>query len=157
MISCHERIIRATIHLFHYCDHLRIQNPCSQTPMTEGFHVKDYGQPVKRYVQTMDLKDDPELIAEYRRRHSQEESWKEIRDGIREVGILDMQIFILGTRLVMIVETGLDFDWDSAMARLATLPRQQEWEDYMAIFQKCAEGATSDEKWQMMDRIFYLY
>ena len=64
--------------------------------MTQGFHVKDYGQPVKRYVQTMDLKDDPALIAEYRRRHSQEESWKEIRDGIREVGILDMQIFILG-------------------------------------------------------------
>ena len=69
--------------------------------MTNGFHVKDYGQPVKRYVQTMDLKDDPELIAEYRRRHSKEELWKEIRDGISEVGILDMQIFILGTRLVM--------------------------------------------------------
>ena len=125
--------------------------------MTQGFHVKDYRQPVKRYVQTMDLKDDPPLIAEYRRRHSKEESGQEIRDGIREVGILDMQIFILGTRLIMIVETPTDFDWDTAMARLAILPRQQEWEDYMAIFQQCAEGATSNEKWQMMDRIFYLY
>ena len=125
--------------------------------MTEGYHVKEYGQPVKRYVQTMDLKDDPELIAEYKRRHSQEEAWPEIRAGIREVGILDMQIFILGTRLVMIVETPVDFDWDRAMAHLATLPRQQEWEDYMAIFQQCAEGATSDEKWQMMERMFYLY
>lgn len=125
--------------------------------MTEGYHVKDYQRPVKRYVQTMDLKDDPLLIAEYRRRHSREEAWKEILDGIREVGILDMQIFILGTRLVMIVEAGLDFDWDEAMARLATLPRQQEWEDYMAIFQNCKAGSTSDEKWQMMDRFFYLY
>lgn len=125
--------------------------------MTEGYHVKEYGQPVKRYVQTMDLKDDPELIAEYKRRHSQEEAWPEIRAGIREVGILDMQIFILGTRLVMIVETPMDFEWDRAMARLATLPRQQEWEDYMAIFQQCAEGATSDEKWQIMERMFYLY
>ncbi len=125
--------------------------------MSEGVHVKDYGQPVKRYVQTMELKDDPELIAEYRRRHSEAESWKEIRDGIREVGILDMQIFIHGTRLVMIVETPLDFDWETAMARLATLPRQQEWEDYMAIFQDCKPGSTSDEKWQMMDRMFYLY
>ena len=125
--------------------------------MTEGYHVKEYGQPVKRYVQTMDLKDDPELIAEYRRRHSQEKAWPEILTGIREVGILDMQIFILGTRLVMIVETPVDFEWKNAMARLATLPRQQEWEDYMAIFQQCAEGATSDEKWQMMERIFYLY
>ena len=125
--------------------------------MTEGYHVKEYGQPVKRYVQTMDLKDDPELIAEYKRRHSRTEAWPEIRAGIREVGILDMQIFILGTRLVMIVETPVDFEWDSAMARLAMLPRQQEWEDYMAIFQQCAEGATSDEKWQMMERMFYLY
>ena len=124
---------------------------------TEGYHVKEYGQPVKRYVQTMDLKDDPELIAEYKRRHSQAEAWPEILAGIREVGILDMQIFILGTRLVMIVETPVDFEWDRAMARLATLPRQQEWEDYMAIFQQCAEGATSDEKWQMMERMFYLY
>ena len=125
--------------------------------MTEGYHVKEYEQPVKRYVQTMDLKDDPELIAEYKRRHSQEEAWPEILAGIREVGILDMQIFILGTRLVMIVETPVDFEWEPAMARLATLPRQQEWEDYMAIFQQCAEGATSDEKWQMMERMFYLY
>ena len=125
--------------------------------MTEGYHVKEYGQPVKRYVQTMDLKDDPDLIAEYRRRHSQTEAWPVILAGIREVGILDMQIFILGTRLVMIVETPVDFDWEHAMTRLATLPRQQEWEDYMAIFQQCAEGATSDEKWQMMDRMFFLY
>ena len=102
----------------------------------EGFPVKNYGQPVKRYVQTMDLKDDAELIAEYRRRHSEENAWPEILDGIRQVGILDMQLFILGTRLVMIVETPLDFDWDSAMAQLATLPRQQEWEDYMAMFQQ---------------------
>ena len=125
--------------------------------MAEGYHVKEYGQPVKRYVQTMDLKDDPELIAEYKRRHSQTEAWPEILAGIREVGILDMQIFILGTRLVMILETPMDFEWDRAMACLATLPRQQEWEDYMAIFQQCAEGATSDEKWEMMERMFFLY
>ena len=125
--------------------------------MTQGYKVKEFRQPVKRYCQTMDLRDNPELIAEYRRRHSREESWQEIRDGIREVGILEMEIYILGTRLFMIVETPLDFDWDTAMARLATLPRQQEWEDYMAMFQQCPEGATSDEKWQMMERMFYLY
>ena len=124
---------------------------------TQGYYVKEYHQPVKRYCQTMDLRDNPELIAEYRRRHSREEAWQEILDGIREVGILAMEIYILGTRLFMIVETPLDFDWDTAMARLATLPRQQEWEDYMAMFQQCAEGATSDEKWQMMERMFYLY
>ena len=105
----------------------------------------------------MDLKDNPELIAEYVKRHSEAEAWSEIRDGIREVGILEMEIYILGTRLFMIVETPLDFDWETAMARLATLPRQAEWEAYMSIFQQADATATSAEKWQLMDRMFYLY
>ena len=122
-----------------------------------GYRVKQYDGPVKRFCQTLDLKDNPDLIAEYRRRHSEGEAWTEIIDGIKEVGILEMEIYLVGTRLFMIVETPLDFDWDSAMARLATLPRQQEWEDYMSEFQKAAHGASSDEKWRMMERIFYLY
>ena len=125
--------------------------------MTQGYRVKNYGQPVKRYCQTMDLKDNPELIAEYKLRHTREKVWPEIIAGIRQVGILDMDIYILGTRLVMIVETPLDFNWDEAMAQLATLPRQQEWEEYMALFQNCQSDATSDEKWKMMERMFHLY
>ncbi|MBO4906135.1 MAG: L-rhamnose mutarotase [Bacteroidaceae bacterium] len=124
---------------------------------SKGYIQKQHGQPVRRFVQTMDLKNDPALIAEYRRRHSRELAWPEIRDGIREVGILEMEVYLLGTRLVMVVDAPFDFDWDAAMTRLATLPRQQEWEEYMAMFQACRKEATSDEKWQMMDRIFHLY
>ena len=123
----------------------------------DGYPVQQYHGPVKRYCQTLDLRDNPELIAEYRRRHSQEHIWKEIPEGIREVGILEMEIYLQGTRLFMIVETPLDFDWDTAMARLGTLPRQAEWEDYMAEFQLVKAGMSSAEKWQMMDRIFHLY
>lgn len=123
----------------------------------KGYRVKQYDGPVKRFCQTLDLKDNPQLIAEYRRRHSQGEAWIEIIEGIRQVGILEMEIYLVGTRLFMIVETPLNFDWDSAMARLATLPRQQEWEDYMSEFQAAEKGASSDEKWRMMERIFHLY
>ncbi len=77
--------------------------------------------------------------------------------GIREVGILEMEIYILGTRLFMIVETPVDFDWDTAMARLNTLPRQQEWEEYMSILQQAAPGMSSAEKWIPMERMFHLY
>lgn len=125
--------------------------------MTEGYKVQTYHQPVKRYCQTMDLKNEPALIKEYRNRHSEDNAWKEILDGIRAVGILEMEIYILDNRLFMIVETPLDFDWDSVMAKLATLPRQQEWEEYMAMFQDCDATATSDEKWKMMERMFHLY
>lgn len=123
----------------------------------EGYRVQEYHGPVKRYCQTLDLKDDPRLIKEYMRRHSEAEAWPEIRTGIREVGILEMEIYILGNRLFMIVETPLDFEWKTAMEKLARLPRQAEWEDYMSVFQVAAPGATSAEKWQLMDRFFYLY
>ena len=127
-----------------------------ETPQT-GYKVKDYQQPVKRYCQTLSLKENPELIAEYKKRHRQENAWPEILAGIKEVGILEMEIYILGSRLFMIVETPLDFDWETAMKRLSTLPRQQEWEDYMSIFQQAAEGTSSAEKWQLMERMFKLY
>ena len=32
-----------------------------------GYKMKEYGIPTKRYCQTLDLKDDPELISEYRK------------------------------------------------------------------------------------------
>lgn len=125
--------------------------------MNKGYIQKLHGQTVKRFVQIMDLKDEPDLIARYRRAHSREESWPEVREGIRQVGILEMEVYISGNHLVMVVDTPVDFDWDSAMARLAALPRQAEWEAFVAQFQQCAASATSDEKWQMTERIFHLY
>ncbi|WP_125040190.1 L-rhamnose mutarotase [Bacteroides faecalis] len=127
-----------------------------ETPKN-GYKVKSYNIPVKRYCQTLDLRDSPELITEYRKRHSQQEVWPEILEDIREVGILEMEIYILATRLFMIVETPLDFDWDSAMERLNTLPRQQEWEAYMSIFQQATPGMSSAEKWKPLERMFHLY
>lgn len=126
--------------------------------MIEGFKVKQHGVPVKRYCRTMQLREgDSKFIEDYRHAHSEGVIWQEVIDGIREVGILEMEVYILGTKLFMIVETPVDFNWDEAMARLATLPRQQEWETFMSRFQDCSAEATADEKWQMMERIFYLY
>lgn len=127
-----------------------------ETPKN-GYLARRYDQPVKRYCQTLDLRDEPALIAEYRRLHSEPCIWQEILDGIRSVGILEMEIYLVGTRLFMIVEAPLDFDWDSAMQRMATLPRQAEWEALTARYQKASADASSAEKWQLMERIFHLY
>lgn len=123
----------------------------------EGYKIKGHTEPVKRYCQTMDLKNNPSLIAKYKKCHNRAESWPEIRAGIRSVGILEMEIYILGSRLFMIVETPLDFNWKTAMEKLSHLPRQEEWENYAAGFQECSPGSTSAEKWKLMERMFYLY
>ena len=87
----------------------------------EGYvQTISYGK-IKRYVQFMEISDDPELISQYRMWHSQEYNWKEVRDGIREVGILEMEIYLIGNRLVMIVDAPADFRWSEAMGRLECL------------------------------------
>ncbi|MBD1433520.1 L-rhamnose mutarotase [Sphingobacterium sp. DN00404] len=117
---------------------------------------KQHHQIVKRYCLILDLIDEKHLINEYISAHSEKNHWKEIRRGLREIGILEMEIYVYGNRLVMIVETGLDFDWEVAFSKLETLPRQVEWETKMSFFQR-TKGERPDEKWLMMDRIFHLY
>ena len=95
----------------------------------DGYKQKQYSCLTKRYVQCLDLKSDEEAIRIYRKLHSEECHWKEIRDGIRCVGILEMEIYISDSHLVMVVDTPIDFDWDSSMSKLAKLPRQEEWEE----------------------------
>ena len=119
--------------------------------------MSDYHQPTKRYCQTMELVDNDESIELYKSLHSERNHWKEVREGIKSVGILEMEIYLFGNRLFMIVEVPLDFDWDEAMAKLALLPRQEEWERRVEAFQACRPGMTSTQKWDLMERIFYLY
>lgn len=126
------------------------------TTTPQGYLVKRFGTDTKRYVRTLTLRNEA-VIDEYRTRHAKGNIWQEIVDGLKEVGVLEMEIYIRGTELVMIVETPADFDWDSAMSRLAGLPRQQEWEDYMSQLQDAKAGASSTEKWLPMERMFYFY
>ena len=107
---------------------------------------------MKRYCQTLTLVDNPEMIEKYVEAHAH--VWPEIIAGQREVGIQDMQIFRHGRNLFMIMDTVDQFDFKRDMARLATLPRQAEWEAYVSQFQGANADARSDEKWQMMERIF---
>lgn len=105
----------------------------------------------------MDLVDNAELIEQYRLLHSPEHHWKEIRDGIREVGILNMDIYIRDNHLFMIVDVDIDFDWEESFGRLSKLPRQEEWEKLVSKFQVCDPNSTSSEKWVPIERIFTLY
>jgi len=108
----------------------------------------------KRYCKTLSLKDDAQLIEDYKKVHALGAAWPEITQGMHDVGIVDMEIYIYGTRLFMIMDTVPDFDHDKAMIELATKPRQSEWEAYVSRFQQSSAEATADEKWQLMERIY---
>ena len=108
----------------------------------------------KRFCKTMQLRNDSSLIEAYKKAHAKGAAWPEITQGMKEVGIIDMEIYLYGYTLFMIMDTVEDFDHDSAMSQLALKPRQSEWEAYMANFQNTSKEATADQKWQLMERIY---
>ncbi|MDD3810998.1 MAG: L-rhamnose mutarotase [Bacteroidales bacterium] len=111
---------------------------------------------MKRFCLALDLHDDPEKIRQYRHYHTKEGIWPEIPQGMREVGILDMEIYLLGTRLFMILEVPDGWDFDQEMSRLGRLERQPEWEAFVWQYQVPVPWAKPSEKWVLMEKIFDL-
>lgn len=125
--------------------------------LQEGYPVAHFSGKTKRYCQTLDLRDEPELIVAYKQLHSKEGIWQETLDAIHAAGVLEMEIYLLGTRLFMIVEMPANLDWAAAMQKMGQMPKQKEWEALTAQYQKADPNAGSAEKWQLMERIFHLY
>lgn len=107
-----------------------------------------------RYCLALDLKDDPNLIAEYERYHQQ--VWPEIVESIRASGIDLLDIYRTGNRLFMVLEAGPDFSFDKKAKADGSNPKVQEWETLMWKFQQALPWARPGEKWILMEKIFEL-
>ncbi len=108
----------------------------------------------RRYCLTLDLKNDPKLIADYKRHH--EKIWPEIAKSIKDSGIENMEIYSLGTRMFMIMEVNETFSFEKKSQADLRNPKVQAWEELMWKFQKPLPEAAPGEKWLLMDRIFKL-
>lgn len=108
----------------------------------------------RRFCLTLDLKNDPALIAEYRKYH--EQIWPEITQSIRDSGIEDMQIYLRGTRMFMIMDVNDGFSFEAKARTDSNNPKVQQWEGLMWKFQQALPDASSGEKWLPMERIFQL-
>jgi len=108
----------------------------------------------RRFCLTLDLKNDPTLIAEYKRYH--EKIWPEITKSIRDSGISDMEIYLLGTRMFMIMEVDEEFSFEAKAAADRSNLKVQQWEELMWKFQQALPEAKPGEKWLKMARIFKL-
>jgi L-rhamnose mutarotase len=105
-----------------------------------------------RQVLAIDLKDNA-VVETYRDYHRR--VWPEVLDSLKTSGLIDMQIYLLGLRLVMIAELEDGSDLRSAFAtRMASHPRVAEWERLMMSLQQPAPGAGPGEWWTAMERVF---
>lgn len=109
---------------------------------------------MKRYCLTLDLKDDQNLIEEYRQYHQQ--VWPEVLSSIRESGIKRMEIYHVQTRLFMIMETSDDFSFEQKNKLDQANATVQKWERLMDEYQQRLPFAKPEEKWVLMEKIFEL-
>ena len=122
-------------------------------PEGPGFKVNAKPEPM-RHCLALDLKDDPALIAEYRKYH--ERIWPEIAASIRNSGIGHMEIWLVSNRLFMIMETEEGFSFEGKAAADAADPKVQDWERLMWNYQQAIPAARPGEKWMFMEKIFDL-
>jgi len=108
----------------------------------------------RRFCLTLDLKDDPKLIAEYKRHH--EKIWPEITRSIKDAGILDLEIYLQGMRMFMILEVDESFSFEKKAQADRQNPKVQEWENLMWKYQKALPEGRPGEKWLLMERVFKL-
>lgn len=109
---------------------------------------------MKKYCLTLDLKDDPQLIEEYKAHH--QKVWPEVIESIKASGISNMEIYLLGNRLCMLVEAEDSFSFEQKAAMDSNNQKVEQWEALMWKYQKELPLAQPGQKWMLMDKIFDL-
>jgi len=108
-----------------------------------------------RYALALDLVENAERIAEYEKAH--EKIWPEVHQHLRAHGVLEMEIYRLGTRLFMIMEVDPDrYSAEDMASASKTNPQIVRWETLMWNYQVPTPWTPVGEKWVAMARIFKL-
>jgi L-rhamnose mutarotase len=108
----------------------------------------------RRFCLTLDLKEDPRLIDEYKQHH--QNVWPEITQSHRDAGIEDLEIYLFANRMFMILEVNDCFSFDAKAKADQENPQVQKWEELMWRFQQALPQANPGEKWLLMERIYSL-
>ena len=108
----------------------------------------------QKFCLALDLKEDPNLIAEYKAYH--QNVWPEIIKSIKDSGITLMNIYCVGNRLFMVIEATEDFSFEKKASMDTNNSKVAVWEELMLRFQLTLPFAESGEKWMVMENIFEL-
>ena len=103
---------------------------------------------------TLLLKDDAEIIGRYRQYHRH--VWPEVIARLREIGVVEMRIYVLGRRLFMYMQTVDGFAPEREFPKLNEDARYREWDELMRGFQQPVREAGAGEWWASMEEVFDL-
>ncbi len=109
---------------------------------------------MKRFCYTLDLKDNSKLKQEYIKHHSN--VWPEIINSLKESGIIKAEIYNIGDRLFLLIDTNDEFTEEKKRKLDLKNSIVQKWEALMSNYQKKIEFSKSENKWVRMNKIFEL-
>ncbi|ESQ84013.1 hypothetical protein AEAC466_09720 [Asticcacaulis sp. AC466] len=97
-----------------------------------------------------------EGIARYRAWHAAGAPPPAVTAAIRADDIRDLEIYLVGDRMVLIMDQGDRFDPVAKAARDADNPDVQAWDALMRTFQKPLPFGPEGSTWLEMERIYSL-
>jgi len=109
---------------------------------------------MQSYGLTLLLKDDAAVVERYKHHHR--DAWPEVIARLKEIGITEMKIYLIGRRLFMYMEAVDGFDPDRDFPKLNDLPRYREWDELMSSMQERVPEARDGEWWAAMEEVFDL-
>ena len=111
---------------------------------------------MQRLCFALDLKDDPQLIAQYRKWHEPGGPPAAVTQSLREAGITSLEIYLCGNRLFMLLEADETFSMENKARADAANEDVRAWEQLMWKFQQSLPWAREGEKWVLAPRIYDL-
>lgn len=107
----------------------------------------------KRFVMTLELENNEQLLQEYKEIHKSDNIWPQILTNMNTIGIKDMEIYLYGYQAFLIMDANETFVMEKDGETWANLPRENEWQDYVSKFQKVNPESKALEKWNSMTHI----
>ena len=113
----------------------------------------------RRMCFAVDLRDDPEVIASYKRWHAPGGPPAGVTRSLREAGIAVLEIYLIGNRLFMIMDVEPGYSAAAKARADASNADVQAWNELMDTLQQAlpfAKPGVNAGKWQQMECIYTL-
>ncbi|MEC3908464.1 L-rhamnose mutarotase [Tamlana sp. 2201CG12-4] len=107
----------------------------------------------KRLVMTLELEDDIELLNTYKEIHKPHKMWPQIIENMNTMGVKDMELYLYKNHAFLLMDTPPYYNPKRDGEKWGNLPKEQEWQNYVAKFQKVAPKSKALEKWKIMTQI----